>query len=101
MMLDVEGDTPEELRARRRPCAHQAAPTRPDLAGSPSAPLLLLRRLTAGRPCAAQEWEEEDEDDEKTEITNYDVGEEALDRISIGRRRHRATRRPPVPRPCL
>ena len=30
MMLDVEGDTPDELRARRRPCAHQADPTRPD-----------------------------------------------------------------------
>jgi hypothetical protein len=43
MMLDVEGDSPEEL----------------------------------------QEWEQEEEDDEKTEITNYDVGEEALDRISI------------------
>jgi len=43
MMLDVEGDTAEEL----------------------------------------QEWEEEDDDDEKTDITNYDVGEEALDRISI------------------
>ena len=34
-------------------------------------------------PEELQEWEQEEEDDEKTEITNYDVGEEALDRISI------------------
>ena len=33
------------------------------------------------------DWEEEQEEDEKTEITNYDVGEEALDRIAIGARR--------------
>ena len=43
MMLDVEGDTAEEV----------------------------------------QEWEADEEDEEKTDITNYDVGEEALDRISI------------------
>ena len=29
------------------------------------------------------EWEEQEEDDEDTEITNYDVGEEALDRLAI------------------
>jgi len=30
-----------------------------------------------------QEWEDEDEDEEDTEVTNYDVGEEALDRLAI------------------
>lgn len=29
------------------------------------------------------EWENEEEDEEDTDITNYDVGEEALDRLSI------------------
>lgn len=29
------------------------------------------------------EWENQEEDDEDTEITNYDVGEEALDRLAI------------------
>jgi len=29
------------------------------------------------------EWEAQEEDDEDTEITNYDVGEEALDRLAI------------------
>uniref|UniRef100_A0A7S0LEM7 TOG domain-containing protein n=1 Tax=Coccolithus braarudii TaxID=221442 RepID=A0A7S0LEM7_9EUKA len=43
MMLEIECDTPEELR----------------------------------------EWEEEDDEEEDTEINNYDVGEEALDRLAI------------------
>jgi len=30
-----------------------------------------------------KEWEEDEEEDEETEITNYDVGEEALDRLAI------------------
>ena len=29
------------------------------------------------------EWEEREEDDEDEEITNYDVGEEAIDRLAI------------------
>uniref|UniRef100_A0A7S0J6U6 TOG domain-containing protein n=1 Tax=Calcidiscus leptoporus TaxID=127549 RepID=A0A7S0J6U6_9EUKA len=30
-----------------------------------------------------REWEEEDDEEEETEINNYDVGEEALDRLAI------------------
>ena len=54
MMLDVEGDTPEELQARRRPRTHQADPTGPAWHGParpgtplPNVGLRRLRRLTA------------------------------------------------------
>jgi len=46
--------------------------------------LQMMLEIECDTPEDLQEWEDEEEDDEKeTEINNYDVGEEALDRLAI------------------
>uniref|UniRef100_A0A7S3C1U5 TOG domain-containing protein n=1 Tax=Haptolina ericina TaxID=156174 RepID=A0A7S3C1U5_9EUKA len=43
----------------------------------------MMLEIECDTPEELAEWENEEEDEEDTEITNYDVGEEALDRLSI------------------
>lgn len=45
--------------------------------------LAMMLELECDTPQELAEWENEDEDDEDTDVTNYDVGEEALDRLAI------------------
>jgi len=45
--------------------------------------LAMMLELECDTAQELQEWEDEDEDEEDTEVTNYDVGEEALDRLAI------------------
>ena len=43
----------------------------------------MMLEIECDTPDELAEWEEQEEDDEDTEITSYDVGEEALDRLAI------------------
>ena len=43
----------------------------------------MMLEIECDTPDELAEWENQQEDEEDTEITNYDVGEEALDRLAI------------------
>ena len=43
----------------------------------------MMLEIECDSPEELAQWEQEEEDEEDTEITNYDVGEEALDRLAI------------------
>ena len=45
--------------------------------------LRMMLELEGDTADEVREWENDEDDERGTEITNYDVGEEALDRISI------------------
>jgi HEAT repeat protein len=45
--------------------------------------LAMMLELECDTPEELAEWENEDEDEDDTDVTNYDVGEEALDRLAI------------------